>query len=290
MSLCLGFDAATQYWLTKAADETLPEPASGSALARAEASARSVARETLPVDPSPSHPVHLVVANRSRGHAMAEAVAHVWAADLPDGALCHLSGDNTIGPPELTFVQMASKRSLLATIELGCYLCSGFPVDEGGHFAGTRNPITSVETLTRFVKRIPTRVRGARCTRAALAYISDGTASPMEIFLMMAYGLPLALGGRDPFVLQANQVILITGAYRSRSERVVSRETSIFTTSMPISNMRATSFTRGDTASITPRLAATPWKPWAPEPYPQPMARWDSSLSLRTLTGCSANA
>lgn len=140
---------------------------------------------------------------------MAEAVAHVWAADLPDGALCHLSGDNTIASPELTFVQMASRRSLLATIELGCYLCSGFSVNERGRYADARNPVTSVAALTSFVERISTRVHGARRARAALAHIADDSASPMEIFLMMAYGLPPALGGRGPFVLQANQVIPI---------------------------------------------------------------------------------
>lgn len=209
MGLCLGFETSLQYWLTKGPYEALPEPAGSGALARAEASARSVAREQLPLEPSRERPVHLLVPDRSLGHAMSEAVAHVWRGELPAGSLCRLSGDNTIASPELTFVQMASRRTLAETIELGCYLCSTFSVDEDGRYAGERYALTSTEALAGFIALLPTRVHGVRRARRALEHVADGAASPKEIFLTMVYGLPPALGEKGPFAFQANQVIAI---------------------------------------------------------------------------------
>ena len=209
MGLCIGYESALRYWLTKRGDEALPEPAPTIALADASASARNVARENLPLEPSRSHQLHLMVPDRSRGHTMSEVVAHVWSRALPSGSLRRLSGDNTIASPELTLVQLASQRSLVETIELADYLCSGFSIDETSRYVDERAPLTSREELAAYVDSLPPRTYGARRARQALRYTVENTASPKEILLALVYGLPPELGGEGPLVISANQPITI---------------------------------------------------------------------------------
>lgn len=208
MGLCIGHESALRYWLTKTGDEAIPEHAPSSSFARAEARLRTVLSEHLPIEPEKGRPLHLVVSNRRLGHALDDVIAHVWSGKLPNGALCELSGDNTVTSPELTFVQMASRLSLVEAIEVGDYLCSTFSIEDAGRdYAGEREQLTSVESLRDFIDALPPGSHGIRKARAALEHVVDGLASPMEVFLGMSLGLPADLGGRGPFLLHANQVI-----------------------------------------------------------------------------------
>ena len=197
MGLCLGHESALRYWLTKTGDEVMPGYAPLSSFARAEARLKTVLSERLPVEPEKGRPLHLVVSNRRLGHALDDVVAHVWSGKLPNGALCELSGDNTVTSPELTFVQMAARLSLVEAVEVGDYLCSTFTIDDSGRdYAGEREQLTSVESLRAFVDTLPPGSHGIRKARAALEHVVDGLASPMEVFLGMSLGLPAELGGR----------------------------------------------------------------------------------------------
>lgn len=208
MGLCLGHESALRYWLTKTGDEVMPEHAPSSSFARAEARLKIALSEHLPIEPEKGRPLHLVVSNRRLGHALDGVIAHVWSGKLPNGALCELSGDNTVTSPELTFVQMAARLSLVEAIEIGDYLCSTFSVEDAGRgYAGEREQLTSVESLRDFIDALPPGSYGIRKARAALEHVVDGLASPMEVFLGMSLGLPADLGGRGPFLLHANQVI-----------------------------------------------------------------------------------
>ena len=138
------------------------------------------------------------------------AVAHVISRPLPEGSLCHLSGDNTIASPELTYAQMATSEPFLETVRIGCYLCSTCSIgDDGRDYFCERGQLTTVEALRDYVDRLPPGTRGVRRAREALAYVIDGLASPMEVFLGMEYGMPPNLGGMGPFVMHANQRIEI---------------------------------------------------------------------------------
>lgn len=210
MGLSVGFDSSLRYWLTKTAGEALPEPAGSAAIARATAGLREVRAESLPFGPDERRPLHLLVPDRRLGHRMDGAVAHVISRPLPEGSLCRLSGDNTIASPELTYAQMAASEPFTETVRIGCYLCSTFSIgDDGRDYVGERGQLTTVESLRAYVDRLPPGTRGVRRAREALAYVIDGLASPMEVFLGMGYGMPPNLGGMGPFVMHANQRIEI---------------------------------------------------------------------------------
>lgn len=210
MGMCIGYESALRYWLTKTGDEALPEPASSAAIVRATAGLREAREESLPFGPDERRPLHLLVHDRRLGHRMDGAVAHVVSRPLPEGSLCHLSGDNTIASPELTYAQAAASEPLLETVRVGCYLCSTFFIgDDGRDYTGERRQLTTVEALRAYVDRLPPGTRGVRRAREALAYVIDGLASPTEVFLGMAYGMPPDRGGMGPFVMHANQRIEI---------------------------------------------------------------------------------
>lgn len=210
MGLCIGYESALRYWLTKRGDEALPEAADSGIFAYAEASARRVRSELLPVEPERGRPLHLVVPERRLGHKMADVVAHVWGGPLPEGSLCRLSGDNAIASPALTFAQIAAQAPLLEAVEVGCHLCSTFSIgDSGRGYAGEREQLVSLEELRRYIELLPPYTHGIRKIRAALDHVVENLASPMEIFLGMAYGTPSKLGGQEELVLHANQNIEI---------------------------------------------------------------------------------
>ncbi len=210
MGLCVGYESALRYWLTKRGDEALPEGADNRLFAHAEASTRLVRSEHLPVEPEQNRPLHLVVPERRLGHKMADAVAHVWSGALPKGSLCQLSGDNTVASPALTFVQMAAQAPLLEAVQIGCHLCSTFSIEDAGRgYVGERKRLVSLEELRHYVELLPPYVHGIRKVRAALDYVVENLASPMEVFLGMAYGMPPELGGQGALALHANQSIEI---------------------------------------------------------------------------------
>ena len=210
MGLCIGYESALRYWLTKRGDEAPPEPADNGVFAYAEARTQLVRSEQLPVEPEPGRPLHLVVPERRLGHKMADVQAHVWGGALPEGSLCRLSGDNVIASPALTFVQIAARAPLLEAAEAGCYLCSTFSIkDSGRGYVGERGQLVSLEDLRRYVRLLPPYTHGIRKIKAALDHVVESLASPMEVFLGMAYGMTPQLGGQEALVLHANQNIEI---------------------------------------------------------------------------------
>lgn len=68
MGVCLGFESALEYWLTKQGGEALPEEVESWRLAYAVASSRLLAREGLPLEPRNERPLHLLVQQHAVKH------------------------------------------------------------------------------------------------------------------------------------------------------------------------------------------------------------------------------
>ena len=210
MGLSVGFDSSLRYWLTKTADEALPEPATTGAFRQAEATAALVKEGALPFGPEPGRPLHLVVSDPSLKHRIRGSCVHVYEGPLPDGSFRRLPGSNLVASPELTFLELAQTRSLWELVEAGNYLCSTFSIgDEGRGYTGKRARVTTVGQLSRFLDEMPPYTRGIRRAQRALEYVVELTASPKESQLGMHYHLPAELGGRGPFEISANQAIRI---------------------------------------------------------------------------------
>ncbi len=101
--------------------------------------------------------------------------------------------------PEHTFVQLARKHSLLETVYMGFALCSNYRIDpHAAHGVVARSAecgaLTSRKKLLAFIDAHP-KMRGTGKARRALAYVRDGSNSPMESALAMGLGMPVILGG-----------------------------------------------------------------------------------------------
>lgn len=212
MGVCLGFESALEYWLTKGGGEALPEEAESWRLSYATASARLLARENIPLEPSDERPLHLLVQQHATKHRLDNITVHVCQTVLPAHSFRSLGGDNLIASPELAFLQMARGRSLLELVEIGCYLCSTFSISSRGRgYAGERQQLMTLDDLARYLDALPRRTYGRRQALRALPHIVELTASPKEVHLAMHYGMPPDHGGRGPIAIAANQTIKIDG-------------------------------------------------------------------------------
>jgi hypothetical protein len=207
MGLFIGNESAVRYWLTKAGDECVPEVAPDLSLAQAEINSGLIKSQTLSFEHTKADPLHLLVAERGLCRALSGATAHVWSGPVPPGSFYLLSGSTRIASPELTFLLMAGHLELKETIELGCYLCGAFSIDDKGYgYTGKRQPLTTPEVIGAFLDKVPHAYGMARARRA-LRYVVANTASPMEVLLGMEYALPVKMGGWALPHIVANQRI-----------------------------------------------------------------------------------
>lgn len=78
----------------------------------------------------------------------------------------------------------------------------------GGGHAGRRDPLTTPERITSLLEDVP-RAYGVAKACQALRYVVPGTASPMEVLIVLACALPPRLGGWAMPEIVANQRIYI---------------------------------------------------------------------------------
>ena len=156
--------------------------------------------------------------------------SHVIGESLPEGSIVSLRNNLYVSSPELCFLQMASRMSLIKLVELGFELCGNYslpgqgtqydsasratatdpvttamatttpttadtPVAVGNEqgFYG-RLPLTNVKRLTAFLASMP-GAYGVNTACKAVQFIAENSASPMETILTMLLTLPYRHGG-----------------------------------------------------------------------------------------------
>lgn len=122
--------------------------------------------------------------------------AHTQSATAIPGNLVRIIGDGAYAAgPELVFLQMAQRTSLLGLVALGYELCGSYshfgPLISGFY---ERNPLTSVKRISDALDLLG-RHSGISEARKALRYVLDGSASPMETVFACMLVLPNDLGG-----------------------------------------------------------------------------------------------
>lgn len=155
-------------------------------------------------------PIHAFVSNHAKGTSTKRMVTHVHGDPMPHGAILNLGHGICICAPHFTFMRMAADIDLVDTIVIGMELSgmySRWHLDPGV-FMGpycqaspeTRNytfdipKATTLNRMERFVERQKGQ-RGAVVARAALRWILDNSASPMETTTYLLLCLPKRLGG-----------------------------------------------------------------------------------------------
>ena len=108
------------------------------------------------------------------------------------GAVCCSS-------PELTFLQIAVKHTLLETVYMGYALCSSYRIDADAENGialreGDDEPLTSAARIGQYLAKVD-GTYGTAKARRALAYVRDGSISPTESAMAMALSMPRRFGG-----------------------------------------------------------------------------------------------
>ena len=135
----------------------------------------------------------------SRGHRQSRARGlslHSTNAELlPAEGLLQLGPDLLVSGPELCFIQMTRKVSLVGSAVLGHELCGSY-----SHFSRLisgfyeRPELTSVASIDSLMCRLGSFYGLARA-REALAFVRDGSRSPMETVVSCELFLPTDVGG-----------------------------------------------------------------------------------------------
>lgn len=152
--------------------------------------------------PSEDSPLHLLVGNRASRRKVKNVRNHLCTARIPTGAFYRLGDSVYVPTPEMTFLLMASRLSLVGLVMLGMELC--------GHYrlvgTNTIEPLTSNRTLFG-VEALTTPDKlaafiedardyaGVKHARQACRFIAPDSASPMESAVFLLLCLPRAYGG-----------------------------------------------------------------------------------------------
>lgn len=141
-----------------------------------------------------SRPLHVIVSDESLRRHSKEYVCHIWGASLLKGSVLDTQNGFYVCSPELCFLQMASRLSLVELIQLGFELCGIYDLVSDEDDILRCAPLTTVVKLSSFIERVP----NAKCRKKALRavrYIVENSASPKETELVMLLCLPYKLGG-----------------------------------------------------------------------------------------------
>ncbi|MBP3893158.1 MAG: hypothetical protein J6D34_03870 [Atopobiaceae bacterium] len=155
-------------------------------------------------------PIHALVADRTRGTSTQRLVTHVHSAPMPYGAILDLGHDLCICAPHYTFLLSAADIDLIDSVLMAMELCgtySKWKLADAPRPLGLyqSNPETASCTFElpkvmdlKLLHSIANRQQGQRGVvgaRAALRWVVEGSASPMETAIYLLLCLPKRLGG-----------------------------------------------------------------------------------------------
>ena len=168
--------------------------------------------------PQIPRPYYIAVSARMNRHPDG-VVPHRSQFKLTGKPFCRVASGIYAPCPELCFVQVANSLDLHELVKVGNALCGTFFIDpKARNGLGKRRPLTSVRRIGAFVGRNP-GILGAKPARRALDLMVDGAASPPEVFLAMALGLPYRLGGYQLPGIAANRRIKPSSKARAIAHR-----------------------------------------------------------------------
>ena len=206
MTIYLSHNSALRYWLTcDLPSEALGQDGSHS-LVFASTNMRDIKQAELPFEYGPKQKLHVLCDDHDAARNKKSVNVHSWTGPVGAGCFCEYSEDCQISTPEFTFIQMAANCSLIELIEIGTYLCAGFSIESGQGFKELRKPVTSISKLESFLWAME-GTYAVKKARDALKFVIPDAASPMEVFLCLAFSLPARLGGWGYPEVQANHTV-----------------------------------------------------------------------------------
>jgi hypothetical protein len=152
-----------------------------------------------------SKPLNLLINDRGACRKSALIQSHFSKGPFPYGCFVKIENGLLTSSPELCFVHMANRLSLIDLIQLGYELCGGYtlpaePSARGQAYRETTGgfvncpPLTNVAAIENLLKKL-SGVHGQKRAVRASSYILDNAASPLEAKLTLLLTLPYRLGG-----------------------------------------------------------------------------------------------
>ncbi len=154
-------------------------------------------------------PIHAFVPSRAKGTSTKHLVTHVHGGLVPHGAMLDLGHGVCICAPHLVFMRMAANADLVDAVVIGMELCGMYSLwrlapafldsyyreaPETRDYTFDLPKATTLSRIEGFVERQQGQ-RGAVGARAALRWVLDNSASPMETATYLLLCLPKRLGG-----------------------------------------------------------------------------------------------
>lgn len=158
-------------------------------------------------------PIRVYVDDRTRGTSTKHLITQVLGGPVLPGTFLDIGHGVCICTPQFLFSQMAKELDLIDAISIGMEFCGTYSVDrigldregkaEGlalGRIQKNRSCVYNLpramvsSRAKRFTERLWGR-RGKREAQAALRWVADGSASPMETAVYLLLCLPKRLGG-----------------------------------------------------------------------------------------------
>ena len=153
-----------------------------------------VRRITIPAFDQSESQLEVMVGSSAKAQRSKEHVCRVLKAPVISGMFCKIAENAYVTSPEMSFVQMATRLSLIELIQLGMELCGTYaPCPYADRF-DERQPVTTKRKLLSFCKRAK-GIRGATTASKALRWIVDNSNSPAETSLVLFLCLPVRMGG-----------------------------------------------------------------------------------------------
>ena len=159
-------------------------------------SKRDLAQFDLNAFQRPGKDVDVLVPGKAEIRRVKGFRHHSAGGRLPDGALVDAGGGVLVCSAPLLFVQLSEGKSLIECIKLGFFLCGTYSPEPSAP-SGTveRHPLAVKDELEKALDEMK-HLRGASNAAAAMRWVLDGAASPMEVELALPFFLPPKLGGR----------------------------------------------------------------------------------------------
>lgn len=163
-----------------------------------------------------SLPVHVLTSGDAIRRNSSKVICHTHTHPLPKNSILRIGQGLFVVCPELMFIQNASTLSRIELIRLGYELCGTYRSKNETQYEC--DSLTTVKRLKSFIQNA-SNINGVEKARAALSYIAEKSASPMETALSMLLCLPYRLGGYGlpqphlNFTIHSNTISNYTGSY-----------------------------------------------------------------------------
>ncbi|MCH3943410.1 MAG: endonuclease domain-containing protein [Atopobiaceae bacterium] len=163
--------------------------------------------------------LHVLVPGKGSRSRVAGVVSHLHSAPLPPGSFLRIDGGLFVAAPERVYLSLATRLNGFERMMLAYELCGTYAVSNrfaSGFFE--RPQLTTVASLHSYLAGLKGE-RGARDSRASLAHVVGGAASPMETRVALSLCLGRSLGGYGLDGALLNHRLDVPASSRRMAER-----------------------------------------------------------------------